>query len=103
MIPIRSFVFVRFVALLLSCAACLVSPSIVHAEAEAAVVDGRVNINKANAEVLADMLDGVGEKKAQAIVAYREQHGEFLSVEQLVEVKGIGEATLAKNKAKLTL
>ena len=62
-----------------------------------------ININSANGEQMAEGLDGVGLKKAEAIVSYREQHGAFTSLEQLAEVKGIGEKIVAKNKAKLTL
>ena len=46
-------------------------------------------------------LSGIGETKAKAIVAYRDTHGAFASVDELLEVKGIGEATLEKNRDKL--
>ncbi|SMF36759.1 competence protein ComEA [Alteromonadaceae bacterium Bs31] len=69
----------------------------------AAVVASKVNINKANAETIAQVLTGVGASKAEAIVAYRNDHGRFKSVETLLEVKGIGEATLEKNKGKIVL
>jgi len=62
-----------------------------------------VDINTADAATLAKELNGVGEAKAQAIVAYREQHGPFRSVEELAMVDGIGEKTLAANKDKLTV
>lgn len=62
----------------------------------------KVNINTANVEQL-QQLQGVGEKKAQAIVAYRKQHGKFKSIEQLAEVKGIGPKLLQKNKGALSL
>ena len=64
---------------------------------------GQVNINAADAATLADQLDGVGEVKAKAIVEYRTQNGPFKSVEDLANVTGIGEATIEKNKAKITL
>lgn len=57
-----------------------------------------VNINTANAEEIATALNGVGTTKAKAIVAYREQHGAFTNAEQLMNVKGIGESTVTKNK-----
>lgn len=62
-----------------------------------------VNINTANAQQLADALKGVGLKKAEAIVAYRKTVGKFISIDQLTEVKGIGKATVEKNKALITL
>lgn len=61
-----------------------------------------VNINSAGVAELAG-LDGIGESKAQAIVEHRESNGSFASVEQLTEVKGIGPATVEKNKARISL
>jgi competence protein ComEA len=72
-------------------------------EPKAAVSAMSVNINTADAELIADILSGIGLKKAQAIVAWREQHGKFTAVEQLSEIKGIGESTLAKNAGRITL
>lgn len=63
----------------------------------------QVNINSANAEELAQALNGVGLKKAEAIVSYREQYGAFTSVEQLEEVPGIGTALLERNYARVKL
>jgi|LGVF01.2.fsa_nt_gb competence protein ComEA len=56
-----------------------------------------VNINTADAQVLSKNIKGVGLKKAQAIVAYREKYGVFESVEDLKKVKGIGVKLLEKN------
>lgn len=60
-----------------------------------------VDINSASAETLADALQGVGMAKAEAIVAFRDQHGPFEKADDLVEVKGIGGATLAKNLERI--
>lgn len=57
-----------------------------------------VNINKADAATIATSLDGIGQAKAEAIVAWREQHGPFKKVEELEQVKGIGPATLERNR-----
>ena len=65
-------------------------------------VAAKVSINKADVDTLAS-LTGVGPAKAEAIVAYRKAHGGFKSIEQLTEVKGIGEATIAKNRSRLVL
>lgn len=62
-----------------------------------------VNINSADAATLAERLNGVGLKKAQAIVSYREQNGPFKSVEDIVNVTGIGEATLEKNRSLISV
>ena len=58
----------------------------------------RVNINTADAATIAAALNGVGEAKAQAIVAYRTEHGPFKSADQLAEVKGIGLKTVERNR-----
>lgn len=55
-----------------------------------------VQINSASAEELSESLTGIGLKKAQAIVEYREQHGSFRVLEDLLNVKGIGESLLKK-------
>ncbi|WP_210397665.1 ComEA family DNA-binding protein [Motiliproteus sediminis] len=60
-----------------------------------------VDVNTASAVELAERLQGIGASKAAAIVAYREQHGPFASVEELVAVKGIGDALLARNRDRL--
>lgn len=63
----------------------------------------QVNINKADAVTIADGLNGVGARKAEAIVAWRTANGPFTSLDQLQEVKGIGPAIVAKNKDLITL
>ena len=62
-----------------------------------------VNINKASAEELSDVMVGVGIKKATTIVEYREKVGSFRKIDDLLQVKGIGPATLEKNRHKLKL
>ncbi|AKM48463.1 Competence protein ComEA, helix-hairpin-helix repeat region [Edwardsiella anguillarum] len=64
---------------------------------------GQVNINQASAQALSEGLSGIGLEKARAIVAFREQHGAFSRLEQLLQVKGIGAALLEKNRARLAL
>ena len=58
-----------------------------------------VNINTATAEEL-KALPGIGPSKAAAIVEYRTQNGKFKSVDELKNVKGIGEGILSKLKAE---
>ena len=62
-----------------------------------------VNINSASAEEIADLLTGVGISKAQAIVAYRKANGAFSKIDDLLNVKGIGPATINKNRERLKL
>ncbi len=54
---------------------------------------GPLNINSAQPEEMAKILKGVGKKKAEAIVQYREEHGPFTQKEQLLNVPGIGKKT----------
>ena len=61
-----------------------------------------VSLNNATAEELTE-LKGVGEVTAQAIVAYREEHGGFQDIEELLEVTGIGPAKLAQLKDQVQL
>ena len=60
-----------------------------------------VDINKATEEELAHELSGIGPVKARRIVEYREKIKGFVSVEQLMEIKGIGPKTLARNRDKI--
>lgn len=63
----------------------------------------QVSINQATAEQLSAAMNGVGLKKAQAIVNYREQYGPFSAIQQLSEVPGIGNALIERNAARLKL
>ena len=69
--------------------------------ASAAAFAGPVNINTADAATLAAELDGVGQARAEAIVRYREEHGEFESLDDLRKVKGIGAAIIDKNAGNI--
>lgn len=66
-----------------------------------AAAEGQININTASAEEL-DTLTGIGEVKAAAIVAWREEHGPFRYPEELILVSGIGEGTLANILDQIT-
>jgi competence protein ComEA len=61
-----------------------------------------VNINTDTAATLAEAINGVGPKLAEAIVAYRDQNGPFESVEDLTNVKGVGVKLIDKNRDNLT-
>ena len=63
----------------------------------------RISINSADAATLAEHLVGIGPSKAEAIIAWRTQNGRFTDTAQLLEIKGIGQATLDKNKTRITL
>ena len=61
-----------------------------------------VDINTATAEQL-DTLPGIGPSTARAILDYRSQHGRFQSVDELLEVRGIGDAKLAELRSKVAV
>ena len=56
-----------------------------------------VNVNTADAKTLTESLQGIGQKKAEAIVQYRTENGDFSTLNDLTNVKGIGEKTVEKN------
>jgi competence protein ComEA len=62
-----------------------------------------VNVNQASAATIAKSLDGIGASRAQAIVAWRDAHGPFKTVDDLGHVKGIGKSTLARNRDAILL
>lgn len=72
------------------------------ASEEIAPVRVLVDINTATAEEL-DTLTGIGPSLAQAILDYRAEHGDFTSAEDLLNVKGIGEAKLAGLRDEITI
>nr|WP_318382524.1 helix-hairpin-helix domain-containing protein [uncultured Enterobacter sp.] len=72
--------------------------------AKSADDDGtRASINTASAEELARVMNGVGLKKAQAIVSFREEYGPFKTVEDLKQVPGMGASLVERNVDRLTL
>jgi competence protein ComEA len=58
--------------------------------------DDILDINSASVQLLAERLPGIGPAKARAIVTHREENGSFTSVDALIDVRGIGPATLEK-------
>ncbi len=62
-----------------------------------------VNVNQADAATIAKSLDGIGQSKAEAIVAWRDANGPFKKAEDLGRVKGIGKATIERNRAAILL
>lgn len=67
------------------------------------VIASPVNINTADAKTIGEALSGIGMKKAEAIVKYREAKGEFKTVDDLVNVNGIGSKTIEKIKSDILL
>ena len=72
-----------------------------RAQAKAAVV-AAVNINTASVNEL-DALPGIGSKTAALIVEYRQKNGPFKKIEELMNVRGVGEKSFLKLKPQLTV
>jgi competence protein ComEA len=96
-------------ALLAALAVMLAAPPLLAAEAKPAsssgaeaALTGMVNVNTASLEEL-QLLPGVGESRARSILEVRKQRGGFKSLDQLVEVKGIGDVLLDRLRPHLTL
>ncbi|MCL6271342.1 helix-hairpin-helix domain-containing protein [Sansalvadorimonas sp. 2012CJ34-2] len=62
----------------------------------------KVNINTADAEMLDNNLKYVGEKTAKRIVDYRKEHGNFKSVDDITQVRGVGEQIIKANRTIMT-
>jgi competence protein ComEA len=88
-------------ACLLLAAPMVMQPAFAASEATAATAD-IIDINSATTEQLQE-LPGIGQVVAQRIVTYRTEHGAFTSVEDLLQVKGIGQATLAKIQSRIAV
>lgn len=72
------------------------------AQAQSVPSANKISLNQASVDQL-QQLQGVGLKKAQAIVAYRQKQGPFKTIDELQQVRGIGPAIFAKNKTRLGL
>lgn len=90
------------VALAVISGANAASKSTTHASKTTAQQTASVNINKADAKTLSQ-LKGIGQKRAEAIVAYRQAHGKFKSTDDLVNVRGISKNGIAALDGKLTV
>ena len=85
--------------LLLAITTLLLAPA---AAAAPPLVEKTVNLNTAGLEELMS-LPGIGAAYAQRIIEYREKNGPYKRVEDLLNVKGIGEKTFEKIRARLTV
>jgi competence protein ComEA len=108
----KELIMKSLVAFLSAVIVSLSAVSFVHAESASPATKAQaqveapkstqVNINTADADTLMS-LKGVGAKKAEAILAWRKENGKFTSIEQLMDVKGIGESIFETNKSRLSL
>ena len=67
------------------------------------VLAAPVNINQADADAISNALNGIGPKKAEAIVQYRTKNGPFATLSDLEKVPGIGEKTIKINEKDIVL
>ena len=76
------------------------SPPITPAKQNVAV-SNKIDLNKADLSTLTGSFKGIGKKRAEAIIAYRESHQGFKAIEELAEVKGFGSRFVEANREKL--
>ena len=74
----------------------------VRSNSATALENGLVNLNTADVAALMT-LPGIGESRAKAIISYREQHGEFAKIEDIMKISGIKQAAFSKIKDKITV
>lgn len=103
MVRVKPFLFACAVALAPLYTPVALAETPPATPASEVVQAGPVNLNSASAAELAAKLHGIGERKAEAIVAHREANGPFSTIEQLLDVKGIGQATLDQNRSVIRL
>jgi len=79
----------------------------VHAESpvihvpQATVAESKIDLNKADLSKLTGSFKGIGKKRAEAIIAYRESHQGFKSIEELADVKGFSQRYMEANRDNL--
>lgn len=78
------------------------APAVARTTSSANASSSKISINTGNLNEL-QQLNGVGAKKAQAIIEYREKQGKFKTVDELQNVKGIGPKFVEKNRDRLSL
>ena len=74
----------------------------VRSNSAPALENGLVNLNTADIAALTT-LPGIGESRAKAIISYREQHGAFAKIEDIMKISGIKQAAFSKIKDKITV
>lgn len=74
----------------------------VQSNSAPALENGLVNLNTADVAALMT-LPGIGESRAKAIISYREQHGAFAKIEDIMKISGIKQAAFSKIKDKITV
>lgn len=96
----------RYIAMYLSLFAVTIPAQAVSTEKsppvkQTVVVTNKIDLNKAELSSLIGSFKGIGKKRAEAIIAYRENHHGFKAIEELAEVKGFGQRFIEVNRDKL--
>ena len=65
------------------------------------IINKKININTANSDELSNSFKGIGQKRAENIVQYRKDHGNYKAVSDLANVKGIGQNFVERNMDEL--
>jgi len=89
-------------AAIIACMPLILNAQTLEPNAAASEAQNLVYINKADESAL-QTLKGVGKSKAQAIIAFRDEYGEFKSPEDLLKVKGIGQKILLDNAQRIKI
>nr|WP_298138274.1 helix-hairpin-helix domain-containing protein [uncultured Pseudomonas sp.] len=101
---LSSLLFALFASASLAVSAAEISPKPASQAEEVQVAAvAQVDLNSADVATLQRELLGIGQVRAEAIVAYREEHGKFASVDELLEVKGIGASIMERNRDRLSV
>lgn len=96
----------KLIAILLSCLIVTIpayaeqNPNPIKAQSTLAP-SSKIDLNKADLSQLTGSFKGVGKKRAQAIIDYRNKQGEFKSIDDLAKIKGFGKKFVEKNRDKL--
>ena len=91
-----------FFRVLIACSGVSTGQEVVEDNERVATQAELVNINDADAVTIAKVLNGIGISRATAIVSFREEFGDFTSLEDIQMVTGVGEITLRNNEAKIS-
>ena len=79
-----------------------ITPSETGSGGQKNATEGKINLNTANREILMT-LPGIGESKADALLAYRDEHGPFQSIEEIQNIPGIKSAVFSRIKDRITV
>lgn len=98
---ITAFAFLSTLAVTLPTHASVTPPNKPAIVKPLAPVASKIDLNKADLSQLTGSYKGIGKKRAQAIIDYRQSHNGFKSIEELAQVKGLGQHFLETHREKL--